>query len=36
MFSESEGYSAAVPSKRDLQTLVKAIQDEITSVVIEG
>eukprot|EP00604_Paraphysomonas_vestita_P002961 CAMPEP_0174820938 /NCGR_PEP_ID=MMETSP1107-20130205/5099_1 /TAXON_ID=36770 /ORGANISM="Paraphysomonas vestita, Strain GFlagA" /LENGTH=344 /DNA_ID=CAMNT_0016037261 /DNA_START=11 /DNA_END=1042 /DNA_ORIENTATION=- len=36
MFNESEGYSAAVPSKRDLQTLVKVIQDEITSVVIEG
>jgi hypothetical protein len=35
MFSESEGYSAAVPSRRDLQTLVKAIQDEVASVVIE-
>lgn len=35
MFSESEGYSAAIPSKRDLQTLVKTIQDEISCVVIE-
>jgi hypothetical protein len=35
MFSESEGYSAAIPSRRDLQTLVKVIQDELASVVIE-
>jgi hypothetical protein len=35
MFSESEGYSAAIPSRRDLQTLVKVIQDEVASVVIE-
>lgn len=35
MFSESEGYSAAIPSRRDLQTLVKVIQDEVAAVVIE-
>ena len=36
MFPEVEGYTAAVPSKRDLLTLVKAIQDEVTTAVLEG
>jgi hypothetical protein len=36
MFPEVEGYTAAVPSKRDLLTLVKAIQDEVVTVVLEG
>lgn len=36
MFPELEGYTAAVPSKRDLQTLISAIQDEIVGVIIEG
>jgi hypothetical protein len=36
MFPEMEGYTAAIPSKRDLQTLVKAIQSELVHVVIES
>lgn len=27
---------AAIPSKRDLQTLIKAVQNELVNVVIEG
>lgn len=36
MFPEVEGYTAAVPSRRDLQTLTKAIQSELTTAVIES
>jgi hypothetical protein len=36
MFPEVDGYTPAVPSKRDLLALVKVIQDEITTAVIEG
>lgn len=36
MFPEMEGYTAAIPSKRDLQTLIKAIQVELVHVVVES
>jgi hypothetical protein len=29
-------FTAAIPSKRDLQTLIKAIQAELVAVTIEG
>jgi hypothetical protein len=36
MFPEVEGYTAAVPSKRDLQALLRAVQEEVTHAVLEG
>ena len=36
MFPEVEGYTAAVPSKRDLQALLKTVQEEVVHVVLEG
>ena len=36
MFPEVEGYTSAVPSKRDLQALFKAIQAELISAAVEG
>lgn len=36
MFPETEGYTAAIPSKRDLQTLVKAIESELVNAALEG
>ena len=36
MFPELEGYTAAVPSKRDLQALMKALQGELITAVVEG
>eukprot|EP01035_Chromulina_nebulosa_P018305 gene18305-23990_t len=35
MFPEMDGYTAAIPSKRDLQLLIKAIQSELSIVIIE-
>eukprot|EP01038_Epipyxis_sp_PR26KG_P011157 gene11157-14969_t len=36
MFPEMEGYTAAIPSKRDLQALIKSIQNELVTCVIES
>eukprot|EP00981_Chlorochromonas_danica_P014289 scaffold7730_cov173-Ochromonas_danica.AAC.4 len=36
MFPEVEGYTAAIPSRRDLQTLTKAIQVELLQAAIES
>ena len=36
MFPEVEGYTAAIPSKRDLQALTKALQAELVTAVIES
>lgn len=36
MFPEVEGYTAAIPSKRDLQALTKALQSELVTAVIES
>ena len=36
MFPEMAGYEGAVPSKRDLQALFKAIQSELVSASVEG
>jgi hypothetical protein len=36
MFPEMDGYTAAVPSKRDLQALIKAIQVELVTATVEG
>lgn len=36
MFPEMDGYTAAIPSKRDLQTLVKSIQNELVQAVQES
>lgn len=36
MFPEVEGYTAAVPSKRDLQALLKAVQEDVVHAVLEG
>lgn len=36
MFPEIEGYTAAVPSKRDIQTLIKVIQNELIIAIVEG
>ena len=36
MFPEVEGYTAAIPSKRDLQTLTKALQVELVTAVLES
>lgn len=36
MFPEMEGYMAAIPSRRDLLTLVKAIQEEVIAVLTDG
>jgi len=36
MFPEMEGYTAAVPSKRDLQALMKTLQTELVNVAVES
>lgn len=36
MFPELEGYTAAIPSKRDLQALIKSVQSEFISALIES
>jgi len=36
MFPEMEGYTAAVPSKRDILTLIKALQSEFVIAIVEG
>lgn len=36
MFPEMEGYTAAVPSKRDLQALTKAMQTELVNVAVDS
>jgi hypothetical protein len=36
MFPELDGYTAAIPSKRDLQTFIKAIQNEFITVIVES
>jgi hypothetical protein len=36
MFPELDGYVAAIPSKRDLQTFIKAIQNEFITVIVES
>lgn len=36
MFPEMEGYTAAVPSKRDILTLIKAMQSELVIAIVEG
>jgi hypothetical protein len=36
MFPELEGYTAAVPSKRDLQALVRAVQGEMVTALLEA
>ena len=35
MFPEVEGFQAAIPSKRDLMTLISAAQAEILLVIVE-
>ena len=36
MFPEMEGYTAAIPSKRDMQALIKALQSELAMAAVEG
>jgi len=36
MFPELEGFTAAVPSRRDLQALIKAIELEFTTALVDG
>jgi hypothetical protein len=36
MFPELEGYTAAVPSKRDLQSFIKVVQTELTEAAVES
>lgn len=36
MFPELEGYTSAVPSKRDLQTFIKAITNEFITIIVES
>ena len=36
MFPELEGYTAAVPSKRDVQELLKAINTELVAAAADG
>jgi len=35
MFPEVEGFQAAIPSKRDMQALVSAVQSELVAVIAE-